>query len=815
MLRDWTEERLRLMAGFIYGRRALTLVCLGLVVLALGAGLLGLRIDTSTKGLLRADDPILSTYEEFADQFGRDDLIVVGLESENIFATEFLKKLRALHDDLAENVPLVVEVTSLINARATRGEGDRLIVEGFLDHLPEDPAGLEELRKRALANPLYRNLYLSRDGRLTAILIGLETYSQLGLARAGTEAETLSGFAEEEAPPTGEKAPKPELLTEEENRLAVLAVRDILARHEGPGFKPILAGARVVSETLKRLMIRDIFVFLVIAVVVMAIVLYFMFRRLSGVALPLLVVFLGLTSTLGLMGLFNEPVKIPNMVLPSFLLAVGLGGAIHVLALFYRRYDLEGDKREAMIWALSHSGMAVIMTSLTTSAGLASFITADIAPIASLGLYAGLGVLLALAYTLVLLPALVSLLPLSRREKPERQSPGLGFTRLLDWITDFATSRAGPIVAVGLILVLLSLVGTARIHFSHDVLAWLGPEVEVRRATEELDRELRGTVVLELVLDTGRENGLRQPEFLKKLDRLTAELEAAHWKSLYVGKAASLVLILKEIHQALNEGRPEFYAVPDQAALVAQELLLFENSGSDDLEEVADSGFQKARLSIKVPWRDTLEYVPFLEDVEKRVERTFGAEVGTTVTGMMTLFARTFSGAMRSALKSYVVALVVITVLMIILIGNLKLGFLSMLPNLTPILITAGMMGWLSLPFDMSTMLVFSVAIGLAVDDTIHFMHNFKRYHDQTGETREAVRLTLRTAGRAMLVTSVVLSLGFFIFMLASIVNVFYFGLLTGIAVVLALLADFLMAPALMALVHRREEKGRDRKGRS
>ena len=152
------------MAGFIYERRVLTLVCLGVVMLALGLGLLRLRIDTSTKGLLRADDPILSTYEEFADQFGRDDLIVVGLESENIFEPEFLKKLRALHDDLAENVPLVVEVTSLINARATRGEGDRLIVEGFLDRLPEDPAGLEELRKRALANPLYRNLYLSRDG---------------------------------------------------------------------------------------------------------------------------------------------------------------------------------------------------------------------------------------------------------------------------------------------------------------------------------------------------------------------------------------------------------------------------------------------------------------------------------------------------------------------------------------------------------------------------------------------------------------------------------------------------------------------------
>ena len=815
MLRNWIEVRLRSLAGTFYSHRALTSFWLGLIILGLGSGFFWLKVDTSTKGLLRHNDPTIITYEKFSDQFGRDDLIVVGVEADRIFEPGFLNKLKALHRDLAENVPLVVDVVSLINVRSTRGEADKLVVKDFLETIPSDPAELAALKKKALANPFYRNLYLSENGRMTAILIALETYSQLGRPETGDGVEeTLTGFAEETGGESGRDSarPKPELLTEEENRVAVTAIRAVLARHRTPDFQPILAGARVVSETLKRLMIRDIYVFLILAVVVMSLVLFIMFRRLAGVILPLLTVFLGMSSTLGLMGLFQEAIKIPTMILPSFLLAVGLGGAIHILALFFREYDRHGDKKEAIVWASGHSGLAVIMTSLTTAAGLASFTTAEIAPIASLGLFAGIGVVLSLVFTLIMLPALISFLPLARMEKPSGSGKLPGFTRLLDMITDFSTAHARAITAGGLILILISLAGATKIHFSHDVLAWLDKSVQVRQATEKLDRDLKGTVVLELILDTGRENGLHDPVFLKNLDRLTEELEADRWGDIFIGKAASVVTVLKEIHRALNEDRPEFYTVPGDSRLIAQEFLLFENTGSDDLEEVVDSTFREARLSIKVPWRDTMEYVPFLSDVENRVEKIFGDSVKTTVTGMMTLFARTFNGAIKSALKSYVVALVVITVMMILLIGNLKLGFLSMLPNLTPILLTAGLMGWFKLPFDISTMLVFSVAIGLAVDDTIHFMHNFKRYYDQLGEVREAVRMTLRTAGQAMLVTSVVLSLGFFIFMLASINNVFYFGLLTGITVILALLADFFMAPALMVLIHERNgKKGRGR----
>ena len=199
--------------------------------------------------------------------------------------------------------------------------------------------------------------------------------------------------------------------------------------------------------------------------------------------------------------------------------------------------------------------------------------------------------------------------------------------------------------------------------------------------------------------------------------------------------------------------------------------------------------------------------MPFLMDIENRFEEAFRGKAEITATGIISLLVRTLYAAIHSAAKSYVLAFVVITLMMILLIGSLRIGLISMIPNLLPVVLTLGLIGWFGLLFDMFTMLIGSIAIGLAVDDTVHFMHNFRRYHYETGDVEVSVDRTLRTAGRAMLVTSIVLSLGFFIFTFASMRNFFYFGLFTGITIITALLADFFLAPALMTLI--RHPKGR------
>jgi predicted RND superfamily exporter protein len=190
-----------------------------------------------------------------------------------------------------------------------------------------------------------------------------------------------------------------------------------------------------------------------------------------------------------------------------------------------------------------------------------------------------------------------------------------------------------------------------------------------------------------------------------------------------------------------------------------------------------------------------------------------GSDVEVTFTGLMRVISGTMYAMMLTMTRSYLIAFAVIAPLMIVLIGNFKLGLVSMIPNLMPIVIVLGIMGWFDVPLDAFTLLIGSIAIGLSVDDTIHFMHNFRRYYERSGEVVVAVRETLASTGQALLFTSLVLSTGFFIFTLASLNNMFFFGLLTGLTIVLAFLADLILAPALMALVVGRPAAASAREG--
>lgn len=760
-----------------------------------------LSIDTSNEGMLHPDDPILTSYNDFRDQFGRDDLLVIAIKSEKkeIFTLSFLEKLKKLHNQLEAEIPHLNDITSLVNARDTRGEKDTLLVDDLLVHFPKNDQDLEILKNRVLANPVYRNQLISEDGSFTTILIELDTYSSVGME----DDDLMAGFDSPDTENSG--VTEPQFLTSEENNELVAKAQQIAKAYTGPDFKIYIAGSPIVTQTVKRLMMKDMKKFLRLAVLTIGICLFLMFRRLSGILLPLLVVALTLITTLGLMAKFGFQFKIPTTILPSFLLAVGVGASVHVLSLVFQRLRVNDTKEEALIYALSHSGLAIMMTSLTTAAGLASFAGAKVAPVADLGLFSAIGVMLSLFYTLVLLPALIAIFPIKQKTNVQKTGSGV-FDKFLDWVAIVTTTSPKTIAVLSLIVVIGFAVGIPKINFSHNFMAWLPDTMPVKISTQVIDHNLRGSVALEVILDTGTENGLYNKNVLLAMDKLGNNLESFKQDSLFVGKVLDVTTILREIHKALNENRQEMYRIPENAALIPQEFLLFENSGSDDLETFVDSRFSKARITIKVPWRDALSYVPFMREIEQRFQDSFkaitvgGQKIEVSTTGVMSLYSRILFATMHSAAQSYTIAFVVITLMMILLIGDLRIGLIAMLPNILPIIMVMGFMGWFGIPLDMFTMLVASIAIGLAVDDTIHFVYNFKKYFDETHDVHDAVKRTLHTAGRAMLATSIVLATGFFLFMFASMHNVFNFGMLVGLAIVLALLADFFLAPALMAL---------------
>ncbi|MFQ5432714.1 MAG: RND family transporter [Nitrospinota bacterium] len=795
-LRKSVERGFERFAHLVY-RNRLTAILLTLIFFAaLASNLPNLGIDTSNEGFLRDDDPVLITYNEFRDQFGRAEMVIIALSPEEVFDIDFLEKLKRLHEELEEKVPHLDDVTSLINARNTRGEGDELIVEDLLENWPQNEQELAALKKRALENPVYKNLLLSEDGKFTTIVIRTDAYSSIGIKE-----DVLEGFDDEASQAAKAVSEKREYLTDAENSEVVSAVSELVKRYDSPDFPIQIAGSPVVSDVLKRSMMKDMRRFIAMSLVIIAVVLFALFRRLSGVLMPMVVVILSLLSTFALMALVGTPIKLPTQILPSFLLAVGIGDSVHILAIFYNRFNKTGDKEGSVAWAIGHSGLAVVMTSLTTAAGLASFMTAEVAPIADIGKFASAGVMMALAYTVVLMPAMLALWPLKPTREIGHGEGGSLMDRLLDRMADFATGYAKPIVAVSAAVIAVGLFFALQLEFTHNPLKWFPKKTPIRKATEKIDKELKGTVAVDVVVDTGVENGLYRPDLLNSFDKLSRHFESFKMGELFVGKAWSLADILKEINKALNENREEFYAIPQDKNLIAQEFLLFENSGSDDLEDFVDSQFSKTRFSMKLPWIDVIGYKDFLDTVENKFKEALSEGTAVTVTGMIVLFSRTLYASIYSMGESYLIAGVVITFMMMFLIGNIRIGLISMIPNVMPIVITLGFMKVAGMPLDMFTMMIGSIAMGLAVDDTIHFFHNFRRYYHETGDVRDAVHHTLHTTGRAMLVTSVVLSLGFFIFMFASMNNLFNFGLLTGMTIVLALAADFLLSPAILALI--------------
>ncbi len=379
---------------------------------------------------------------------------------------------------------------------------------------------------------------------------------------------------------------------------------------------------------------------------------------------------------------------------------------------------------------------------------------------------------------------------------------------LLTAIGRFATGWPRAIVLVCGLATLLAVVGLMSLRFYHNPLAWLPADEPVRLHTNYIDERIKGVTSLEIIFDTGVENGVYEPAFLNYLDNLEEPIKEIRYQAVSSEKTLSIVDVVKEINQALNEDREAFHRIPQQRELIAQELFLFENSGTDDLEDFVDSQFSQARFSVKLPWTDAAASVGYLQQVRELIERGIPDNLSFYYTGVMPMFVTTFGDTKISMQESYLIAAVVISLLMVLFIGNWRLGLLAMIPNFTPIFMALGLMGFFGIELNVFTMFTGSIAIGLAVDDTMHFLHTYNRFYQKLGDTREAILQTFQSTGRAMLVTTVVLSLAFFIYLSATMSSVLTFGLITGSTILFALFGDFILMPAILMLLTRSRGNG-------
>lgn len=723
----------------------------------------GLRVDNSLEVWFRSDDPNWVTYEAFQDQFERDELVLLAFETEDLFTTAALDKIEDLTRKL-ESLPHVERVVSLTNVEHFRGEDGVLTVSELVPSVPSAPEALARLRRVALDNPLYVDNLVSRDGRTTAILVRLEKAAD-GVNVQRRVTDEIYALLERET---------------EGGRYAFHAAG-----------VPILLGLEDRASTDDATLEYGLSLLLVVAV------LYLMHRRWTYVWISLVVVAISNVWIHGLMALCGSTYNMITTILATLVLVIGIADSVHFIAEYRAQAGRTRDGAEAVRRAFRHIAMPCLFTSLTTAVGFASMVTSSLGAVQAFGLYAAVAILMTFLVNMSLGTVWLSYL------KVPTAAPGVGseaglMRGYLGRVAAINRRHVKINVVVALAVFLVSFTGIVRIQVNTNEILYFREDHPIRVATDFIERNLTGTIPLEIML-TGEPDAFLEPEVLRRVEALERFLSGRE----HLRKTFSPVPYVKEINRVVHDGDPAAYRVPDRRDLVAQLMLLAEGSDTEDLESYLDlSDYARARIQCRLDYVGTNEMRAVQREIQDEIGRTLPpVGIRAEMTGGVPLYLNMVDYLLESQIRGFSLALVVIFLMLSLLVRSLKLGLLAMVPNCVPVFLTFGIMGWAGIHLDLGTVLIASIAIGLAVDDTIHFLARFRTAFEARGTYEAAIEETIHTIGVPITVTSVVLFLGFGVFMVSTFKPIVYFGLLSAVTMLSALLADLFVLPALIKLL--------------
>lgn len=735
-----------------------------------------LSFDSSAESFLHLDDPKRLEYLQFEDKYGLSAYLIVLIRDEQLFTAASIERLRALHQALEEGVPHLNKAESLINARFVYSEEDDIFIEPLIGEGTLSLAELENKKQAVLQTPYFINRLVNQQANATAIVLHLSQYD--------------------------DKAERAVNMAKHINQ-SISAAKSIIAQQQANFAHPILlGGSPVIGVELTNLTQKEMVVFFLMATLTVAIALWLIFKRLTAVIFPLLFLFATIVWTLATMVLFDFAIQVSSIILPSFLMAVGVADAVHFLRAYYASLQQLNNVKAAIHAATEHTGVAIFFTTLTTSVGLLSFVNSNVASIANFGIFAALGVWIALLIIMTCLPAVLFLLP----QKTKAANVKMGEAKHYQWLqhyVDWLSNHSKAILIASSSVLLLSLFLASQLSFSLNILEWFKKDYPIRQTTEMIEQQMASTMQLEVLVSRHDKQSLQRDDFLRVDTWLQAIINDSI-EDVVVSADTSIINLLKETNRVLSSDQA--YQLADSQALLAQQLLLLQ-LGVDDLDSLTTKNFDEIRISLATPWLDSYQYDRFIEQIQQRFVQQVGTEYQMIATGMASLTNKAFKDQVNSMIISYVYAGVVILLLIMLLARSVKLGTaIMLLPNITPIAMLLACMYVFNIPLDIFTILIGSIAIGLIVDDTIHILHTFQRFHAQMGDAKNAMLNSLQTTGNALVVTSVVLCLAFMVYGFSSLNNLVAFGYLTALCVLLALLSDLLVLPAMLLFLYNKNK---------
>lgn len=745
-------------------QRPKTFLITGLIfIIALGLGAIGMKSDFSYRIWFEEGSDRLALFDAFERQFGNDESAVLVIHSPSgIFDKDSAELLIKMSDDVWK-VPEVLRVDSLSNFNWVHADQEELIIEPLIpDDEPLTDELLQQRKEISINHPSILNYLISADAK-TAII-----YGRL-------------------RPNIGTKPKYEEIVN------GMRAVVNKYKDHTDHSF--YLTGNTFLTHAFNESSQRDAKILMPLVFGLTVVFLILSLKNWGGVFIPMGVIALTVIGTLGTVGWAGMVLGTLTSIVPQFMIAVSIAVVVHVLIAYYQFLSLGMEKEEAIVLSFSKNLRPTLLTSISTTIGFVSFTGSEIPQIAEMGAMAAVGAFLSWILTYWLVAPLLVLLPKPKKIKKSDQSPehiGEPSPRAIRY-TNWLDKYRLPIMLFYALLCGVSIYGATKIEVNSDPFEYFDPTYSLSIANHFMEDHVGGSLGPEIIVDSGEKEGIKDPIFLNKVDKLQNWIGSFE----FVTKTVSILDILKDMNKNLNGGAPEEYRLAQDRREIAEQLFLYTMSLPQGMDINDQMTLENESLRITAMWNlhNTNRALQFVRDVQDKASEL---DLNTYVTGKNILYAGNNPLVVNSFVTSISLAIFLVSVLLIIGLKSFQIGLLSLIPNTIPLILGASLLPIYGIYLDIGTVIVGSVCLGIAVDDTIHFLAIFRRQIGLGYSSKEAVAYIMTYTAPALFTTTIVLVLAFASFTLALFVPNQNFGKFVAIILSIALIADLTFLPAMV-----------------
>lgn len=762
-------------ANFVLRHRLIWVISLAVITIVMGFFARKAQLTYDNPKFIPDDDADYVAYQNFKKLFGEDgSVMVIGVETDKVEQVSFFKDWYSLTEEI-KNMQGIERVLSLSNVpelikkeQPMVFEGDTFYQEVFaltpvFSKAPESQPEMDSLMLKVKNLKFYEGLLYSDSSDYTLIAVTLnksllDSYKRIEFVK--NLQNKVNAFGQKHNTPIHFSG-LPYIRTEMSNRI---------------------------KEELK--------FFTIISLIIAGLILLFFFRSFYTLIFSLLVVIIGVIWSMGFVVLLGYKITLFTGILPPLIVVIGIANCIYLLNKYHDEFRKHKNKMKALHRVISKVGLALLITNLTTAVGFGVFVLTGSKVLQEFGYVSFLSVMSVYIISLVLIPLIFSYLK-SPSAKHTKHLENKYLNLVIDKIANVVTNHRKWVYVAAVLVFLISVIGMLQVKNVGYMVDDIPEKDPLYKDLKFFEKNINGVMPFEIVIDTKKEGGVKNPQVLSKIDALERDLE----KFKEFSKPVSIAQVIKFARQAHHNGDPRFYRVPGNLELSEiMNLLPTDNSNKGTMKGMVDSTYQKARISVQMADVGSVRIKEIKKEVELLSAKYFPKEQYiVNITGTSIIFLKGNDYLISNLLQSLLVAFIIIAGLMASIFSSARMIVISLIPNLIPLFFTAGMMGYLGVNLKPSTVLVFSVAFGIAVDYSIHFLSKYRMEMKKTkSDIKKSVNLALRETGTSMIYTAVVLFFGFIIFAWSNFGGTIALGVFTSLTLIVALVSNLMVLPSLL-----------------